>query len=49
MLHIDVSAVNIPYDLLSKEEIEEINHQVIKLTKESSFHEQRRFRKLKFK
>jgi trimethylamine:corrinoid methyltransferase-like protein len=31
MLHIDVSAVDIPYDLLSKEEIEEINRQVILL------------------
>ena len=37
MLHIDVSAVNIPYDLLSKEEIEEINRQVIKLMNHFGF------------
>ncbi len=37
MLHIDVSAVNIPYDLLSKEEIEEINRQVILLMNKFGF------------
>lgn len=37
MLHIDVSAMNIPYDLLSKEEIEEINRQVILLMNKFGF------------